>query len=241
MIDKDNLKADESVGTFRWNDSIELLDAPAWRDEFSQLLPQLNGGWQVYLAERFQETAKGEKGEIVVQPHQIDGLSFAMTLVRLIALIRFYKKKKLNIVMMGASAKVEQRLYCKTNYFEELTNFYPDMTLNLHIVGPELSTDIHGKTVAKNERLSAKFYRGMTSEFLDSLPAKLSVNDAENEKAILEALPLQETIFVGFNPGFGSGYEPLLHSWCLDLVRFADLLYPVFFTQANDFSDLRGE
>lgn len=164
-----------------------------------------------------------------------------MTLVRLIALIRFYKKTKLNVVMMGASGKVEQRLFCRTNYFEELTNFYPDMTLMFHIVGPELSPDIHGKTVKKNDRLQAKFYRGMTSEFLDSLPAKLSVNEDENTQAIIQALPLTETIFIGFNPGFGSGFEPLLHSWCLDLVRLTDLMYPVFFTQANDFSDLRGE
>ncbi len=28
MIDKDNLKSNESVGTFRWNDSIKLLDIP---------------------------------------------------------------------------------------------------------------------------------------------------------------------------------------------------------------------
>ena len=29
MIDKDNLKKNESVGTFRWNDSIKLLDVPS--------------------------------------------------------------------------------------------------------------------------------------------------------------------------------------------------------------------
>ena len=39
MIDQDNLKIDESVGTFRWNDSIKLLDAPEWNDEFKELLP----------------------------------------------------------------------------------------------------------------------------------------------------------------------------------------------------------
>jgi hypothetical protein len=48
-----------------------------------------------------------------------------MTIVRLIALIRLYKKEELNFVIMGASAKVEERLFIKTNYFEELTNFYP--------------------------------------------------------------------------------------------------------------------
>ena len=53
MIDKDNLKMDESVGTFRWNDDMKLLPAPEWKDEFKDLLPQLNGGWEVYVQERF--------------------------------------------------------------------------------------------------------------------------------------------------------------------------------------------
>jgi len=28
LIDQDNLKKDESVGTFRWNDSIKLINIP---------------------------------------------------------------------------------------------------------------------------------------------------------------------------------------------------------------------
>lgn len=48
-----------------------------------------------------------------------------MTLVRLIALIRLYKHTHLNFVIMGASAKVEERIFLKTNYYEEITNFYP--------------------------------------------------------------------------------------------------------------------
>ena len=39
MIDKDNLKMSESIGTFRWNDSMELLPAPEWKEEFSGMLP----------------------------------------------------------------------------------------------------------------------------------------------------------------------------------------------------------
>lgn len=43
------------------------------------------------------------------------------------------------------------------------------MTVNLYFVGPELSTDNHNKTIQKNPRLIAKFFRGKTTEFLDSL------------------------------------------------------------------------
>lgn len=46
---------------------------------------------------------------------------------------------------------------------------------------------------------------------------------------------------IGFNPGFGSGYGKLVLSWALDLVFLLNLNYKIIFTQANDFSDLRGE
>ena len=42
---------------------------------------------------------------------------------------------------MGGSLKGEERLYCQTNYFEELTNFFPNHTFKLYIVGPELSNE----------------------------------------------------------------------------------------------------
>ena len=92
-----------------------------------------------------------------------------MTIVRLIALVRMYKHKKLNVVIMGGSAKVEERLFLKTNYYEELTNFYPEMNLTLYFVGPEQSQQNHGKTIKKNDRLSAFFFRGKTSEYLDTI------------------------------------------------------------------------
>jgi len=49
------------------------------------------------------------------------------------------------------------------------------------------------------------------------------------------------TVVVGFNPGFGSGNAPLVASWTKDLLFLARHNVPVIFTQANDYSDLRGE
>lgn len=236
MIDKDNLKIDESVGTFRWNDSLQLLNAPEWKEEFKELLPALNGGWEAYVPERFQYTKQPGQSEIIVQPHQIDGLSFSMTLVRLIALLRLYKKTELNFVVMGASAKVEERIFIKTNYYEELTNFYPDMKVHMYFVGPELSVEKGGgKVVQKNPRLTASFHRSKTSDFL------LNIGDSGADDDIFKALDKTKTLFLGYNPGFGSGYDVLVESWSCDLIKLIDLRYPVFFTQANDFSDLRGE
>jgi hypothetical protein len=56
-----------------------------------------------------------------------------------------------------------------------------------------------------------------------------------------EELPEENTLLVGFNPGFGSGYAKLLKSWAHDLVMLLGLNYRLVFTQANDYSDLKGE
>ena len=66
LIDKDNLKLDESVGTFRWNDSMSLLNAPDWHPQFMELLPGLNAGWKGYVGERFQFTAPEGTDQITV-------------------------------------------------------------------------------------------------------------------------------------------------------------------------------
>lgn len=44
---------------------------------------------------------------------------------------------------MGGSAKAEERIFCNTNYFEELTNFYPESSFKLWFTGPELSDEHH--------------------------------------------------------------------------------------------------
>jgi hypothetical protein len=156
-----------------------------------------------------------------------------MTLVRLVKNTKIWLNKHINFVIMGGSAKGEERIFCNTNYFEELTNFYPECTFMLYFAGPELSETRHQQTVKLNDRLNAFFYKGTTSEFL--------LNSFSNISDIQDKLLLDQTIFVGFNPGFGSGYAKLVHSWALDIVFLLGLKYRIVFTQANDYSDLRGE
>lgn len=62
-----------------------------------------------------------------------------MTLVRLISVTKMFVQKQIDIIVMGGSAKGEERIFCTTNYFEELTNFFPEITFKLWFVGPELS------------------------------------------------------------------------------------------------------
>ena len=51
-----------------------------------------------------------DKGEIVVQPHQVDGLSFSMTLVYLILNLRYFLKESIKVVVMGATGKGKPQL-----------------------------------------------------------------------------------------------------------------------------------
>ena len=108
-----------------------------------------------------------------------------------------------------------------------MTNFYPTTNFTFHFAGLELSTERNGKTHIVNEKLKGSFYRGSVADFLLDFG--------------IDNLPKDNTIFIGYNPGFGSGYDLLLHSWCVDLVTLINANYPIVFTQANDYSDMRGE
>jgi len=47
-----------------------------------------------------------------------------------------------------------------TNYYEELTNFYPKTTFKFYFVGPELSSTRNLKTHSVNDRLTGYFFKG---------------------------------------------------------------------------------
>lgn len=101
-----------------------------------------------------------------MEPHQLDGLSFPMTLVQILQKTGLWELPQVNIVVMGGSAKAEERIFCQTNYFEELTNFFTNLKIDFFFSGPELSTERHLKTFELNPRLKGTFYKGTTSEFL---------------------------------------------------------------------------
>jgi len=48
LIDKDNLKDEESVGTFRWNNSTALINTPPFENSMRQILLKLKDGWKTY-------------------------------------------------------------------------------------------------------------------------------------------------------------------------------------------------
>ena len=109
-----------------------------------------------------------------------------------------------------------------TNYFTELTNFFPSIEFELTFVGLELSRERHLQRHEISEKLKGDFFRGSVKEYLVDIGK--------------DKLQKESTIFVSFNPGYGSGYDLLLESWTVDLVTLLDENYPIVFTQANDYS-----
>jgi hypothetical protein len=70
------------------------------------------------------------------------------------------------LMILASFIIAEERLFCTTNYFTELTNFYPTTNFTFHFAGLELSTERNGKTHIVNERLKGTFYRGSVADFL---------------------------------------------------------------------------
>jgi len=67
QIDRDNLKADESVGTFRWNNDLTLINAPEWHPKMRSILLGLSKGWPAYAEPRFEGIAVNNV--INMEPH----------------------------------------------------------------------------------------------------------------------------------------------------------------------------
>jgi len=63
--------------------------------------------------------------------------------VLLIKKLAMFKSEEINIVVMGGSAKGEERIFCQTNYFDEVAYFYPKTKFNFYFAGPELSDARH--------------------------------------------------------------------------------------------------
>lgn len=67
QIDRDNLKADESVGTFRWNNDLTLINTPDWNPNMRSILLGLSKGWSAYAEPRFEGIAVNNV--INMEPH----------------------------------------------------------------------------------------------------------------------------------------------------------------------------
>ena len=247
-----------SVGTFRWKrgKTFEPMPTPADGPPRFELR-----GWGPYLKARagasFLQRAQSDLSTV-------DALSFPLSFIYAMCRMDLSPKNletqgisELNVVFAGSTAHAEQRLLFDTNYFAEIGLCYSNMkNVNLYFVGPEAASaaslrKAHKKKTGKNNNNKKKKNKtkGVVSPQVTTNTTVSHVKGTSTEffqRHRPELLPCGSsgnsvTVLMGFNPGFGSGNAPLVASWTNDLLFLARHNVPVIFTQANDYSDLRGE
>eukprot|EP00742_Colponemidia_sp_Colp-10_P008361 GILJ01009055.1.p1 GENE.GILJ01009055.1~~GILJ01009055.1.p1 ORF type:complete len:363 (+),score=28.28 GILJ01009055.1:37-1125(+) len=218
-IEEPQTNTGECVGTFRWAKGQQMKSLPA----FPSSPPEL-ADWKTFVNWRFSTS---ESDEINLEPAMLDALSYPLSLVFALKKLNYTADlaQIVNIAILGATAKAEERIALESDYFTEIINYFPSLRFHLHFVGPEISRSNHLRTISTNDsRCTLSFYRGTAGEFFLEFPPSRS-----------------HTVLVSFNPGYGSGFVELTTSWIKDLVFILRLGVPMIFTCANDYSDLRGE
>jgi len=211
------------VGTLRWDASARFPPLSAWPSVApTPHRPFALTDWRSYVEARFEPDAHGT---IRLDPLALDGLSYPLSLLRALQVLRLRPPSPgpLNLLVIGASSKAEERVWRESNYWQELQHFLP--ATHLYFVGPEISADRHRVVDERSATLRATSYKGTVGQLL------------EEESHLTPA----NSVVVGFNTGMGSGLWPLMKSWLPDLLLLVRSRFVAIFTCANDWSDLRGE
>eukprot|EP00192_Tetraselmis_astigmatica_P012970 CAMPEP_0117654876 /NCGR_PEP_ID=MMETSP0804-20121206/3981_1 /TAXON_ID=1074897 /ORGANISM="Tetraselmis astigmatica, Strain CCMP880" /LENGTH=407 /DNA_ID=CAMNT_0005461193 /DNA_START=21 /DNA_END=1244 /DNA_ORIENTATION=- len=223
----DLIPKNEYVGTLRWGPATKFMPLPP--REKGAAVPLT--GWQDYFGERLDKQSQNDEGKVVLEPPLIDGLSFPLSFLWVLKQLLLTKsiepdsilcRKHIVIGAVGASERAEERILADTNYWAEIGHTFPGSTIELWLVGPEVSAAKHDKSEKVADNMIVHCLRGTTGKFLDVCEGK-------------------QPIIVGFNTGFGSGDEALKISWTVDLKRILQLGLLAIFTCANDHSDLKFE
>lgn len=166
----------------------------------------------------------------------LDGLSFPLSLAWALTNGGVAKLPKnsesmdsargeLHIVVLGATARAEVRLWLETQYWQELSHLLADRcTPCLHFVGPEVDL-VSGKQGECVHQLAAPCAKRFFKDHPEMTP--------------------QNTVCTVYNGGFGnfvaSGHDSLLWSWLADLEFLLRQRYLCVFFCANDYADVKGE
>jgi len=95
----------------------------------------------------------------------------------------------------------------------------------MYFIGEEISNDV-SYTSSKLNNLYDHMYRRTFGDFLKDFALEFSKNN---------------TIIIGLNTGFGSGYLKLTQSWIPDLTKLIKFGYYSIFSFTNDYEDMIGE
>ncbi|EKX45429.1 hypothetical protein GUITHDRAFT_108696 [Guillardia theta CCMP2712] len=145
-------------------------------------------------------------------------------------------RKKLNLIVLGASKKAEERILWDTKYWQEVAYLFPHHDLHLFLIGPEISSTKSPQEIKRRVDMPSNF----TVELLRLQPPCASKFLSQHPE-----LDSANSMFFTFNGGFGSFVETgdmqLLKSWYPDLLRVSESGMKAAFTCANDYIDVVGE
>lgn len=256
---EDELKENQYLGTFRWkNPDLTKLEQLTLREltlNYSAYLTSYLASWKTFLELRFKDKE--------FEASMIDALSYPLSIIQIINTMitnklldnimqiknsillsgKVKNKTCLNIILIGASKKTEERIGLQSNYFEEIYYYllcyiftlssddkeretiYNTFSLNICFTGEEVSIN-NTYTSQVNNKINYSFYSLKTYEFFKE-------NSLDYTKS--------NSIIIGLNCGFGAGYKKLTLSWVKDLQLLLKMNYPCGFTFTNDYEDQKGE
>jgi len=215
-----------SPGTFRWPVGTILPPLPIFPEHWNYSTSNWAHGWESFLR------ARGGEALIAAartHPALLDGLSFPLSLgwvlasssVRWACNGQSSPSRVLHVIVLGATARAETRIWQETSYWQELENLLADKCKpHIEFVGPEVDV-VLGPVHCLNPPCAQRF-----------LSARPHLSPAN-------------TVCVVYNGGFGSvvagGPDHLLLDWLPDLKFLAHSRFLCVFFCANDFADVRGE
>ena len=243
----------------------EYLGSLCWAPDavwLSPLSPVVPGavvplhGWEAALAARLPPDA----ASAAVAAPVLDGLSFPLSLawaLRKLAAAPGAGPEPFHIVVLGASALVEQRLLHADGqrpggYWTELLQLCSAKQVHLHLVGPEVVAE-EPVTVEVAAAAGAADSAGSSS-----LRVECHVSDAlsfiEGHSSMFQRKPPSAVgeqvdgelegwrcVAVAYHPGFGTGDPRLLQSWLPAVRQLVMLGVPTVCTCPNMIVDGAGE
>jgi hypothetical protein len=223
LEESEEINSREYLGTFRWKRSLKF---PKLK-EISFPIRSITK-WGEYLENRI---------DFEIEPYIVDALSYPMSVIYILDFLqknekcfKLLKEKKINLILVGVSNKVEERIAMESNYFDEIFNYINSINpylsqVNLYFVGQEIKSQSE-YTSKLSEKLIYNFFKGTVGDFL--------------KKKALE-LNKSNTFVIGLNCGFGAGFLKLSISWLKDLIVLLKFGYYLAFTYTNDYEDFKGE
>lgn len=186
-------------GTYRWSETHKLKNLPEDGNK-------KGSGWGEYLSGLSGEYLKLAK----IDGAFLDAMSFPMTILFALRVLKMEDVEDLTIVIVGASVKAEQRVYRNSNYFQVLL----PKRATLYFTGLEV-------------KAGEKGFQSSAGDFLTS-------RDWDKDRTLVVAYN------TGFGNFIESNRYDLVWSWLPDLYKMAHLGLKTVFTCANDYAGCIG-